>query len=109
MSKSIYPSIPSPGNDMDSIRATLDAIRQSMTMVIINAQEPNNNFTPSSAAQVFVTNARLNTAVADQLAAGKTAVGAAAAPAAAKAALGKAPRFQLPTQLPPVVRSVRIA
>ena len=108
MSKSIYPSIPSPGNDMESIRATLDAIRQSMTMVIINAQEPNNNFTPSSAAQVFVTNERLNSAVADQLAASKTAVGAAAAPAAAQAALGKEPRARRALPLPTQVRATRL-
>jgi hypothetical protein len=102
MSKSIYPSVPSPGSDMDSIRATLDAVRQSLTMVIINAQNPSSTFAPSSAAQVFVTNARLNQAVAQQLAAGKNAVGAAAAPAAARAALGKAQPFvrpSLPTQV----------
>jgi hypothetical protein len=57
--KTIYPSIPSPGNDAPSMRATLDAIRQAMTMMIINAQSPSPNFTPSSAAQVFVTNERL--------------------------------------------------
>jgi hypothetical protein len=55
MAKSIYPSIPAPGNDMPSIRATLDALRQSMTMVTMNAQNPNPNFAPSSAAQIFVT------------------------------------------------------
>lgn len=55
MSKSIYPSIPSPGNDSASMRATLDAMRQTLTMVIMNAQKPNPNFTPSSASQVFVT------------------------------------------------------
>lgn len=106
--KSIYPSIPSPGNDMDSIRATLDAVRQSMTMIIMNAQEPNSNYTPSSAAQVFVTNARLDQAVAQQLAVGKTAVGAAAAPAAARIALDKAPRAERALPLPPVVVSVRL-
>ena len=53
--KSIYPSIPAPGNDMPSIRATLDAMRQSMSMITMNAQHPNPNFSPSAAAQVFVT------------------------------------------------------
>jgi hypothetical protein len=53
--KSIYPSIPSPGNDMPSIRATLDAMRQTMTMITMNAQNPNPNFAPSTAAQIFVT------------------------------------------------------
>lgn len=53
--KSIYPSIPAPGNDLPSIRATLNALRQSMTMITMNAQAPSANFTPSSASQVFVT------------------------------------------------------
>ena len=53
--KSIYPSIPAPGKDPASMRATLDALRQSMTMITMNAQNPNSNFAPSSAAQVFVT------------------------------------------------------
>jgi hypothetical protein len=106
--KSIYPSIPSPGNDMDSIRATLDAVRQSMTMIIMNAQEPNTNYTPSSAAQIFVTNAGLTSFVANQIAASKSAVGAAATPAAASAALGKAPRVRRTFPLPPIVRSVRL-
>lgn len=55
MSKSIYPSIPAPGNDAASMRATLDAMRQTLTMLIMNAQKPSPNFAPSSAAQVFVT------------------------------------------------------
>ena len=53
--KTIYPSIPAPGNDAPSMRATLDAVRQTLTMITMNAQAPNPNFTPSSAAQVFVT------------------------------------------------------
>jgi hypothetical protein len=53
--KSIYPSIPSPGNDPASQRATLDAVRQTLTMITMNAQAPSPNFTPSSASQVFVT------------------------------------------------------
>jgi hypothetical protein len=60
MSKSIYPSIPSPGDSSESMRATLDAVRQTLTMLIMNAQNPSSNFTPSSAAQVFVTNAQLS-------------------------------------------------
>ena len=59
MSKSIYPSIPAPGNTPESQQATLNAMRQALTMVIMNAQEPSPNFTPSSAAQVFVTSAQL--------------------------------------------------
>jgi hypothetical protein len=53
--KSIYPSIPSPGNDAASQRATLDAVRQTLTMITMNAQNPNPNFAPSSASQIFVT------------------------------------------------------
>lgn len=53
--KSIYPSIPAPGNDAPSMRATLDAVRQTLTMITMNAQNPNPNFTPSSASQIFVT------------------------------------------------------
>lgn len=41
------------------MRATLDAVRQTLTMIIINAQKPSHNFTPSSAAQVFVTKQEL--------------------------------------------------
>jgi hypothetical protein len=53
--KSIYPSVPAPGNTSESMRATLDALRQGFTMLTMNAQNPNPNFAPSSAAQVFVT------------------------------------------------------
>jgi hypothetical protein len=53
--KSIYPSIPAPGNDVASQRATLDAVRQTLTMITMNAQAPSPNFAPSSASQVFVT------------------------------------------------------
>ena len=59
MSKSIYPSVPAPGNTPESMRASLDAMRQTLTMVIMNAQNPNPTFTPSSAAQVFVTKEEL--------------------------------------------------
>ena len=55
MSKSIYPSIPSPGATPESQRATLDAMRQTLTMVIMNAQKPNANYSASSASQVFIT------------------------------------------------------
>lgn len=57
--KTIYPSIPAPGNDSASLRATVDAMRQTLTMVIMNAQNPNPNFTPSSASQIFVTQDQL--------------------------------------------------
>lgn len=57
--KSIYPSIPAPGNTPETMRATLDAMRQTLTMVILNAQNPNPNFSPSSASQTFVTHDQL--------------------------------------------------
>jgi hypothetical protein len=60
--KSIYPSIPSPGNTPESQRATLDALRQAVTLVIMNAQNPNPNFSPSTASQIFATKADLTTA-----------------------------------------------
>ena len=59
MSKSIYPSIPAPGATPESQRATLDAMRQTMTMIIMNAQKPSSTFQPSSSAQVFVTQDQL--------------------------------------------------
>lgn len=59
MARTIYPSIPDPGNTLATIVPCLNAIKQTLQMIIINAQTPNPNYTPSSAAQVFVTNARL--------------------------------------------------
>jgi hypothetical protein len=55
----IYPSIPAPGNTIDTITPCLNAMRQSLTMLILNAQNPNPNYTPSTAAQIFVTRANL--------------------------------------------------
>jgi hypothetical protein len=57
--KSIYPSIPSPGSTPESQRATLDAMRQSLTMIIMNAQAPSPNMSASTASQVFATKADL--------------------------------------------------
>jgi hypothetical protein len=57
--KTIYPSIPAAGKDMASISAAVNAMRQSLTMITMNAQNPNPNFSASSAAQVFVTKAEL--------------------------------------------------
>jgi hypothetical protein len=99
--KSIYPSIPSSGNDIPSIQAAMTAMRQTMTMVIMNAQTPDPNYTPSSAAQVFVTNAQLSTAL------GKNAVGAAAAPAFARATLARGVPARA-TPLPIQVVSTRL-
>lgn len=58
--RTIYPSIPDPGNTLATIVPCLVAMKQTLQMIIINAQNPNPNYTPSSAAQVFVTNARLS-------------------------------------------------
>lgn len=59
-SKTIYPSIPDPGSTLATIIPCLSAIKQTLQMIIINAQSPNPNYTPSSAAQIFVTNSRLS-------------------------------------------------
>jgi hypothetical protein len=58
-SRTIYPSIPDPGNTLQTIIPCLIAMKQTLQMIIINAQNPNPNYTPSSAAQIFVTNAKL--------------------------------------------------
>jgi hypothetical protein len=55
MSQSIYPSIPAPGNDLPGIQASLTAMRQTLTLLISNAQHPNSKYSPSSAAQQFLT------------------------------------------------------
>ena len=46
---------------LDTIVPTINAMRQTITMLILNAQNPNPNFTPSTAAQIFVTRANLQT------------------------------------------------
>ena len=94
MSKSIYPSIPAPGKTPESMQVTLDAIRQAMTMVIMNAQAPSSNYAPSSAAQVFVTHAQLERYVAQNV------TGAAASAKAANATLSGAPKLKRIPRLP---------
>ena len=59
MAKSIYPAFPLPATICRASQATLGAMRQTMNMMILNAQNPNPNFAPSSAAQVFVTHDQL--------------------------------------------------
>ena len=94
MSKSIYPSIPAPGKTPESMQVTLDAMRQAMTMVIMNAQAPSSNYAPSSAAQVFVTHAQLERYVAQNVS------GAAASAKAANAVLSGAPKLKRIPRLP---------
>lgn len=53
--QTIYPSIPSPGNTIQTILPCIDAMRQTLNMIIINAQAPSPNYAPSSAAQIFAT------------------------------------------------------
>ncbi len=96
-SKSIYPSPPAPGTTPESMRATLDALRQSVQMIIINAQAPSANYAPSSAAQVFVTHAQLEKYVATNL------TGAAASSKAATAVLSGAPK---PKRIPRLPRNL---
>lgn len=57
--RTIYPSIPDPGNTVATIVPCLVAIKQTLQMIIINAQDPNPNYTPSSAAQIFVTKGQI--------------------------------------------------
>lgn len=55
MVKSIYPSIPMPGSSLDTITPAVEAIRQTVNLIILNGLSPNPNYTPSETAQVFVT------------------------------------------------------
>ena len=98
--KSIYPSIPAPGKTPESMQVTLDAMRQAMTMVIINAQAPSANYAPSSAAQVFVTHSQLERYVAANTG---SVAGAAASATAANAALSGAPK---PKRIPRLPRNL---
>ena len=99
-SKSIYPSPPAPGTTPESMRATLDALRQSVQMIIINAQAPSANYAPSSAAQVFVTHSQLEKYVAANTG---SVAGAAASATAANAALSGAPK---PKRIPRLPRNL---
>ena len=60
-SRSIYPSIPDPGNTVETMAPALLAIKQTLTMIILNSQSPSKNYTPSSAAQIFATQGQLTT------------------------------------------------
>jgi hypothetical protein len=91
--KSIYPSIPNAGTDPETISASLNAMRQTLTMIILNAQMPDPNYSASSSAQVFVTNADL---ARYGVGTTKGMTGTNAAPAAAMVALAHAPRFKWP-------------
>lgn len=59
MPGSIYPSIPMSGSDLKTIVPAIEAMRQTLTLMILNGKSPNPNYTPSEAAQIFVTNAIL--------------------------------------------------
>lgn len=59
MAKSIYPSIPMPGADMSTVLPAIEAMRQTINLIILNGLSPNPNYTPSESAQVFVTYAAL--------------------------------------------------
>jgi hypothetical protein len=60
MGKSIYPSIPMPGAALDTITPAVEALRQTINLIILNGLSPNPNYTPSETAQVFVTYAALS-------------------------------------------------
>ena len=59
MAKSIYPSIPMPGADLSTVLPAIEAMRQTINLIILNGLFPNPNYTPSETAQVFVTYAAL--------------------------------------------------
>jgi hypothetical protein len=59
MVRSIYPSIPVAGNDLNTMIPAVDAMRQTLNLIILNGLFPNPNYTPSETAQVFVTYAAL--------------------------------------------------
>lgn len=58
-SNSIYPAIPMPGKDPSTYLPALEAMRQVINLIVLNGLSPNPNYTPSQAAQIFVTNAIL--------------------------------------------------
>lgn len=55
MSKSIYPSIPFPGTTPAQQQACLLAIKQTLELIIVNAQDPRPDYDLTTAAQVFLT------------------------------------------------------
>lgn len=57
--QTIYPSIPDPGTSLTTIIPCLTAIKQTLTMIILNSQAPSSTYAPSSAAQTFVTQGQL--------------------------------------------------
>jgi hypothetical protein len=59
MARSIYPSIPMPGAALATIAPAVEALRQTVNLIILNGLSPNQNYTPSETAQVFVTYAAL--------------------------------------------------
>jgi len=61
--KTIYPSIPDPGNTVQTIVPCLIAMKQVLQLILMNAQDPNPNYTPSSASQIFVTQGQLTNAI----------------------------------------------
>jgi hypothetical protein len=59
MAKSIYPSIPMPGLTLNTLAPAVEALRQTVNLIILNGLSPNPGYTPSETAQVFVTYAAL--------------------------------------------------
>lgn len=52
---SIYPSIPVAGTDLGTITPAVEALRNTVNLIILNGLSPNPSYTPSQTAQVFVT------------------------------------------------------
>lgn len=55
MPRSIYPAIPDPGNTLPTIIASLQAIQQTLNLIIVNAQNPRNDYDLTVASQIFIT------------------------------------------------------
>lgn len=61
--RSIYPSIPAPSPDIQGILSSVNAMRQTLSMITLNAQDPTANLSASTASQIFVTQAQLKNLV----------------------------------------------
>lgn len=48
-----------PGMNMSTLQPTVEALRQTVNLIILNGLSPNPNYTPSETAQVFVTYAAI--------------------------------------------------
>ena len=62
--RSIYPiHPPAPSPDIQGILSSVNAMRQTLSMITLNAQDPTANLSASTASQIFVTQAQLKNLV----------------------------------------------